>query len=101
MAIDSEANSSICEDHFSTDHLRSGLRSRALRGATVTVIAQGASFGIQTIGTIILARLLTPHDFGLVTMVLTLSLLLGNFGLNGFTEAIIQVKEIDHEQIST
>ncbi len=42
----------------------------------------------------ILARLLTPQDFGLVTIATTFSLLLGNFGLNGFTEAILQVEAL-------
>ena len=43
-----------------------------------------------------LARLLTPADFGLVTMVTTFSLLLVSFGVNGFTEAIIQWEAVDH-----
>jgi O-antigen/teichoic acid export membrane protein len=101
LATNSNTEPSIGKDHFSTDHLRSGLKTRALRGATATIISQGASFVIQTIGTVILARLLTPEDFGLVTMVLTFSLLLQNFGINGFTEAIIQKEVIDHRQIST
>jgi len=48
------------------------------------------------IAIVILARLLTPADFGVVTMVTTFSLLLTNFGLNGFTEAVLQREEIDH-----
>jgi PST family polysaccharide transporter len=44
---------------------------------------------------VILARLLTPADFGVVAMVTTFSLLLVSFGLNGFTEAVIQCEEID------
>jgi PST family polysaccharide transporter len=51
---------------------------------------------IQMIGTTVLARLLTPQDFGLVTMVSTFSLLLANFGHNGFNEVILQRNEIDH-----
>jgi PST family polysaccharide transporter len=47
------------------------------------------------ISTVILARLLTPADFGVVTMVTTFSLLLVNFGFNGFTEGVIQFEEID------
>ncbi len=53
------------------------------------------------VGTIVLARLLTPVDFGLVAMVTTFSLLLMNFGLNGFTEAIIQREDLHHAQVST
>ena len=88
-------------DYFSTDHLRPDLRGRALRGASVTLVAQVCSYSIFTVGTIILARLLTPHDFGLVTMALSFSMLLQNFGTNGLIEATIQREEIHHKQIST
>jgi PST family polysaccharide transporter len=53
------------------------------------------------VGTIVLARLLTPSDFGLVAMVTTFSLLLVNFGFNGLTEAIVQRDEISHALAST
>jgi PST family polysaccharide transporter len=71
------------------------LRRLAVRGAAATVSASGLSLAAQVISTVILARLLTPADFGVVTMVTTFSLLLAGFGLNGFTEAIIQFEEID------
>jgi O-antigen/teichoic acid export membrane protein len=51
---------------------------------------------VQVVATVVLARLLVPGDFGLVAMVTTFSLLLVNFGLNGFTEAILQRDQIDH-----
>src|SRR5206468_11003160 len=73
-----------------------GLRRLAVRGAGVTVLSQSLGFAIQMIATVILARLLTPADFGLVIMVTTFSLLLMNFGLNGFTEAVLQREAIDH-----
>ena len=72
-----------------------GTSRLAVRGAGATVLAQGVAVAIQMIATVVLARLLTPKDFGVVTMVTTFSLLLVNFGLNGFTEAIIQRDEID------
>jgi O-antigen/teichoic acid export membrane protein len=87
--------------YFRTDHLESGLRTRALKGVSVTLIAQAFTYGMSTVGTIILARLLTPHDFGLVTMVISISLLLQNFGGNGLIEATVQRAEIDHKQVST
>ncbi len=68
----------------------------AIRGAGATVLSGGLGLAIQVIGTITLARLLTPADFGVVAMVTTFSLLLLNFGLNGFTEAVIQREEINH-----
>lgn len=88
-------------DYFNTDHLQDNLRKKAVKGAGATIFAQIINYGIQTIGIIFLARILTPIDFGLVTMVVSFSLLLQNFGVNGFTEAIIQKKEIDHKQMST
>ncbi len=48
------------------------------------------------ISTIILARLIAPADFGVVAMATTFSLLLVSFGLNGFTEAVIQFEGVDH-----
>lgn len=76
------------------------LRRVAVRGAGVGVAAQGLVFGVQVIATAVLARLLIPEDFGLVAMVTTFSLLLASFGLNGFTEAVIQRPEIDHSLAS-
>ena len=74
----------------------SKLRHVAVRGAGAAVSASGVSLAFQVISTVILARLLTPADFGVVTMVTTFSLLFVNFGLNGFTEAVIQFEEVDH-----
>ena len=72
------------------------LRRLAVRGAGATVSASGLNLALQTIGTVILARLLTPADFGVVTMVTTFSLLLTSVGLNGFTEAVLQCEAVDH-----
>ncbi len=72
------------------------LRRLAVQGAGATMASQGISLAVQIISTMVLARLLTPADFGLVTMVTTFSLLLVNFGLNGFTEAVLQQDKIDY-----
>jgi PST family polysaccharide transporter len=72
------------------------LRGLAVRGAAATVSAAGLTLAAQVISTVILARLLAPAEFGVVTMVTTFSLLLASFGLNGFTDAVIQFEGIDH-----
>src|ERR1035438_5712931 len=77
------------------------LRRLTVRGAGATLAAGVLTLSTQIIATMILARLLTPTDFGLVTMVTTFSLLLANFGFNGLTEAIVQCDEIDHALAST
>jgi len=76
------------------------LRRLAVRGAGVTVLSQGLAIVIQMVATVVLARLLAPSDFGVVTMVTTFSLLLGSFGLNGFTEGVLQRDEIDDSLVS-
>src|SRR5438552_16020443 len=71
-----------------------------MRGAGVTVFSSGLGLAIQIFSTVVLARLLAPVDFGLVTMVTTFSLRLVNFGVNGFTEAVIQWNEIQDDLVS-
>ena len=71
-----------------------GLRRSAVRGAGVAIAGQAGSFALKIGSVVILARLLTPADFGIVTMVTTFSLLFRSFGLNGFTELIMQREEL-------
>lgn len=71
-----------------------GLRRTAVRGAGVAIAGSAGNFALQIGSVVILARLLTPSDFGVVTMVTTFSLLLRSFGLNGFTEFIMQHEEL-------
>jgi PST family polysaccharide transporter len=71
------------------------LRRLAVRGAAATVSASALALGAQVISTVMLARILAPADFGVVTMATTFSLLLASFGLNGFMDAIIQFEEMD------
>lgn len=77
------------------------LRRLAVRSAGATLLAGGITLLIQVVATIVLARILTPTDFGLVAMVTTFSLLLVNFGFNGLTEAIVQREHVDHSLAST
>jgi PST family polysaccharide transporter len=71
-----------------------GLRRTAVRGAGASIAGSTGSFAVGIGSVVILARLLTPSDFGIVTMVTTFSLLLRSFGLNGFTELIMQREEL-------
>ncbi len=61
------------------------LRGRAARGAVVTIGAQLIRMVVQLAAVIILARLLTPTDYGLVAMVLAIvgvAEILRDFGLS-------------------
>ena len=78
----------------------SELRRLAVRGAAATVSAQWLGLVLQIVGTVLLARLLTPADFGVVAMVTTFSMLLMSFGSNGFHEVVIQRDGISRFQAS-
>jgi PST family polysaccharide transporter len=77
-----------------------GLRQRSLQGGVVTLCSQALKFFLQTGSTMIMARLLTPADFGVVAMVSSLLgfvNLLKDFGL---TTATIQKASLSHEELS-
>jgi O-antigen/teichoic acid export membrane protein/glycosyltransferase involved in cell wall biosynthesis len=80
----------------SATHSDGELRRRTVRGAGATIFLGAVALAIQVVATMVLTRLLTPTDFGLIAMVTTFSLLLVNFGYNGLTEAIVQRDEINH-----
>src|SRR5467141_3656855 len=55
--------------HFRTDHLQADLGGRSTRGGMVTLSAQVFKFVFSIAATVVLARLLTPDDYGLIGMV--------------------------------
>ena len=77
------------------------LRRMAVRSAGAQVLSGAISLGIQIAGTMLLGRLLTPRDFGLVTMVTTFSFLFMNAAANGFADSILQIGDITHRLAST
>jgi PST family polysaccharide transporter len=77
------------------------LKSKAVKGAGINVVAQFLGLIAHTVGVIVLARLLQPKDFGQVAMVTAFSLWFMNFGVNGFPEFIIQKKQISDEEINS
>ena len=87
--------------YFSTDHLKEDLKKHAIRGGGISIFSRTASYAIQLGGTIVLARLLTPGDFGLVAMVTAITGFFLIFKDLGLTDATIQKTEINHKQIST
>ena len=63
--------------------------------------SQGFLFLLGIASTVVLARLLVPEHFGLIGMVAALTVLIERFQDIGLGDAIIQRKEITHEQVST
>lgn len=89
-------------DVYFEDHQESGdLGRRALRGGIVSVAMQYGNGVLQILAAVILARLLTPADFGLVAIITVLTSfapLLIDFGLG---DATTQRKKITPSQISS
>ncbi|MGA8220306.1 MAG: lipopolysaccharide biosynthesis protein [Candidatus Acidiferrales bacterium] len=85
---------------LNTDHLHADLKGRSVRGGLITLTSQGGQFFLQSISTVVLARLLVPAEFGMVAMVTAITGLASAFADLGLSEATIQRKEITHHQVS-
>jgi PST family polysaccharide transporter len=95
------ATTGIAEErHFTTDHLLVDLKGRSIHAGTVTLISQGIKSLLGLTSTMILARLLTPADFGLVAMVTVVTGFAMLFKDLGLSTAIIQSAQITHNQVS-
>jgi O-antigen/teichoic acid export membrane protein len=88
------------QEHFATDHLLTGLKERAVSSGVVTMAAQAAQFVLTLASTMVLARLLTPQDFGLVAMVTTVIGFFRIFNDAGLSTATVQREGITHAQVS-
>ena len=67
----------------------------------MTVGAQGFKFVLSTVAAIVLARLLTPDDYGLIGMVAILVNFVGMFQYLGLSTATVKWAELNHQQVST
>ena len=91
-------------DHKNREYLQDikvdNLRQRSLRSGSITLVNQGLKFLMQTGSTVVMARILTPEDFGIVAMVFSLLgffTLLRDFGLS---VATIQKETIAMDELS-
>jgi len=87
--------------HFRTDHLKADLGRRSARGGAVALSAQVLKFVISTAATIVLARMLTPQDYGLIGMVVIITNFVGMFQYLGLSTATVKWAELSHPQVST
>lgn len=89
------------DKHFSTNHLQTDLGARSARGGAVTIPAQACKFLIGICGTIVLARLLTPTDYGLIGMVAIVVNFVSMFQYMGLSTATVSWADLNHQQVST
>ena len=88
----------ITESISGTPVDRGQLGRRAARGALVTVGAQGVKIVLQVVGVVVLARLLSPGDYGLVAMVTAIIGVAEIFRDFGLSSAAVQAKTLSKAQ---
>lgn len=78
-----------------------GLGRRAIRGAAVTLAGQGGKILIQIASVMVLARLLTPEDYGLLVMITVVVNVTDIFRDFGLSSAAIQSPTLSrNEQVN-
>jgi O-antigen/teichoic acid export membrane protein len=80
---------------------RDSIKRKSVRGGAAAVLGQGAGMALQMTTTIVLARLLSPADYGLQSMVITLTAFVSLFKDAGLNFATVQRETMTNEQIST
>lgn len=76
-------------------------KRKSVRGGAATVLSQGFSMVLQVGTLLVLARVLSPTDYGLQAMVVTLTAFFSLFKDAGLSVASVQRETLTHEQIST
>lgn len=85
---------------FETAHVVSDLKRLVLQGSLMKVFSQGSKFALRVAGLVVMARLVTPGDYGIFAMVATLTGLLMLLKDAGLHTATVQKHTISHEEIS-
>ena len=85
------------EDAKFEDH---EIKRASVKGAATNYVSQIIRFGLLFVYQILIARLLNPADFGLLAMTAPLFAFASLFTDFGFTQATIQRKDINQNQLS-
>jgi len=76
-------------------------KDKSVRGGAAAVAGQAFGIFLQIGTTVVLARLLSPADYGLQSMVITLTGFLSLFKDAGLNSAAIQKEDLTQEQLSS
>ena len=88
-------------DLLDFEHLGKDLKRQSLKGGLTNLINKAILFALQIGATMILARLLTPDDYGIIAMVVVFTGFAQIFSNFGLSMATLQKKNITYEQLST
>lgn len=92
-------------DAFTDAHLERSIQRGALGGIVRhglgwAMAGHWGSFALQIGTTMVLARLLTPDDYGLVGMALTLTIFADQFRSLGLSQAVVQREKLTVDQVN-
>lgn len=76
------------------------MKKKSVHGGMITMLSQGVSIAFQLASTVILARLLSPDDYGIIAMVMAITGFAGLFRDLGLSAAAIQKDTLSHAQMS-
>jgi PST family polysaccharide transporter len=99
MTQDSPIPSSETDLQWSAEELRDGLKGRSASSGAVMIVSQALQLLVWVGGTAVLARILTPTDFGYLAMVATLLGLVATFR-EFLLVPVVQRQDLSHEQAS-
>ena len=85
---------------FGREELKKDLKRKSVQGAVIRVIFNGTSAALTIGSAIVLARLLTPEEFGLFAMVVAITEFARLIMELGLGTATVQREEITHEEVS-
>ena len=95
------AAADLSEKHFRTGHLMAAIGGHTARAGMVTMMSHGLKVVLSVVATAVLARLLSPHDYGLIGMVAVATNFVSMFKDLGLSFPTVQQREINFDQIST
>ena len=85
---------------FDTKQLNIEVKQKSVKAGFASLTSQGLSLGITLVRAAILARLLSPEDYGVFTMVVVVSSFAVIFKDLGLSTATVREKNITHAQVS-
>ena len=88
------------QQHFDTDDLSANLKQKSIQSGMITFASQPLKLVLGIGSTAILARLLTPGDFGLLAMATPVFLLVDSLSSFGLETAVVQKDRLDQQQAS-
>ena len=88
------------QNHLDIDFDQETLKTRSVQGAAATFVVQVLKFLLRFGSIVLLARLLSPADFGLVAMVAPIVVLAQTLNELGLAQAIIQRPDVSARQVS-